>query len=144
MAALNRPGSIESDEHIKAIWNDDNRRLSLQIQNMTLRRYHKESRKALFEQADHIDDLQERIRDLERLVIQSQTREESTLKQTKVAVEGIIPLMHSAGAKPHYTKTRKVCKCETIHQLSIPTSILCAPRNQLSEACHDWQRLQRT
>jgi hypothetical protein len=47
MAALCRPGSLESDDQLKAAWHDNNRRLSLQLQNMMLRRFQKEARQVM-------------------------------------------------------------------------------------------------
>jgi hypothetical protein len=89
MAALCRPGRLESDDQLQAAWGDNNRQLSLQLQNMMLRRFQKEARQVMHDQVGYIDDLQERVRELERLVIQSQTREQVAIrKNSELALQG--------------------------------------------------------
>jgi hypothetical protein len=88
MAALCRPGSLESDDQLKAAWDDNNRRL--QFQNMMLRRFQKEARQVMHDQVGHIDDLQKRVRELERPVIQSQTREEVAIRKRSFKVPQIV------------------------------------------------------
>ncbi|KAG2114387.1 hypothetical protein DEU56DRAFT_919598 [Suillus clintonianus] len=80
IAVVSKPGPDDSDESLARIWDDDNRRLSLQMQNLFLRRSRKDAKIELDENTHLIDTLQERVRELETLIIQSQTREAETRK----------------------------------------------------------------
>ncbi|KAG2133736.1 hypothetical protein DEU56DRAFT_913853 [Suillus clintonianus] len=85
MAEANCPGPDDSDESLKNLWDDENRRGSIQIQNLALRRFRKIARDELNDQANVVDELRERVRELEILVIQSQTREDEARKQVSEA-----------------------------------------------------------
>ncbi|KAG1761943.1 hypothetical protein EDD22DRAFT_1050932 [Suillus occidentalis] len=78
---LSKPDPEGSEDSLVKLWDDDNRRASIQIQNLALRRFRKTARSDLKEQEIMIDDLQKQVRDLEKLVIQSQLNEEDTQKQ---------------------------------------------------------------
>ncbi|KAG0697916.1 hypothetical protein DFH29DRAFT_1003341 [Suillus ampliporus] len=81
MAELNQPRPDDSDKYLKKLWDDTNRRGSIQVQNLALRRFHKQAQEEFEGQADLIDELNEHVHELEKLVIQSQTREEEVRKQ---------------------------------------------------------------
>jgi hypothetical protein len=73
-ALLDRPSSTESDEVLRNLpWNDENRRLSIQLQNIALKKYWKESRQIIDEQANVVSSLQTRINELERLAFDALT-----------------------------------------------------------------------
>ncbi|KAG1855335.1 hypothetical protein DFJ58DRAFT_880844 [Suillus subalutaceus] len=76
MAELNRPGSDDSDESLVKMWDDENRRGFIQVQNLALQRFRKITREEFTDKCNKVNDLQERVHELEKLVIQAQTREE--------------------------------------------------------------------
>ncbi|KAG1828498.1 hypothetical protein EV424DRAFT_1536517 [Suillus variegatus] len=76
VAELNRPGSNESDESLRRLWDDDNRAGSIRIQNFALKGFRKAAKQDYAEKCEEVSDLLDRVKELERLVIEAQTREE--------------------------------------------------------------------
>ncbi|KAG2036963.1 hypothetical protein BDR03DRAFT_958162 [Suillus americanus] len=56
MAELNRPGSNDSDESLRKLWDDENRRNSIQVQNLALQRFRKVAKDEYTEQCNVIED----------------------------------------------------------------------------------------
>jgi len=81
VSRLSKSNTEESEDPLLGLWDENNRRASIQIQNITLQWFRKTTHLDLKEQEGQIEDLQQQIHDLEKLVIQSQQREEETWKQ---------------------------------------------------------------
>ncbi|KAG1725369.1 uncharacterized protein EDB91DRAFT_1254842 [Suillus paluster] len=64
MADLGRPGTDDPDKSLRYIWNDDNRCLSIQMQNIYLRRYCDQVKTRLTEQTELMNELQDRVQEL--------------------------------------------------------------------------------
>ncbi|KAJ8582027.1 hypothetical protein M405DRAFT_846680 [Rhizopogon salebrosus TDB-379] len=75
MAKMDRPGPDDPDESLRRIWDDDNRRLSIQMQNMYLRKYRNSAREQLDNQSELVVELRDRIQTLEKLVTDGLSRE---------------------------------------------------------------------
>ncbi|KAG1811960.1 hypothetical protein EV424DRAFT_1542275, partial [Suillus variegatus] len=76
IAELNRPGENESDESLRRLWDDDNRAGSIRIQNFALKGFRKAAKEDYAEKCEEVNGLLDRVKELERLVIEAQTREE--------------------------------------------------------------------
>ncbi|KAG1768668.1 hypothetical protein EDD22DRAFT_843948 [Suillus occidentalis] len=75
---VTRLSKPDPDDSLVELWDDDNRRASIQIQNIALRRFRKTAQVDLKEQEGQINTLQQRVNELEKLVIQSQLNEEES------------------------------------------------------------------
>jgi hypothetical protein len=60
-----RPKSTDPDASLRGIWDDDNRRASLQFQNLYLRKYRLGTRALLEEQAYQVKDLEQQVCELD-------------------------------------------------------------------------------
>jgi hypothetical protein len=78
---VSRLSKPDPEDSLIDLWDDENRRASLQIQNIALQRFRKTAQVDLKEQEGQIDNLQQRIKELEKLVIQSQSHEEDARRQ---------------------------------------------------------------
>ncbi|KAG2105019.1 uncharacterized protein F5147DRAFT_775338 [Suillus discolor] len=83
VARLSKPDPRDTDESLKRLWNDNNCCESLQVQNLALQRYRNLARIEFAEQGNLIENLKEQVRELQNLVIQSQSRENEAWKQTQ-------------------------------------------------------------
>ncbi|KAG1853557.1 hypothetical protein C8R48DRAFT_675825 [Suillus tomentosus] len=91
MAELNRPGENESDESLRRLWDDDNRAGSIRIQNFALKGFRKSAKEDYAQKCEEVDDLLDRVKELERLVIKAQTREEMAQKLIREAQRAPLP-----------------------------------------------------
>ncbi|KAG1846132.1 hypothetical protein C8R48DRAFT_677927 [Suillus tomentosus] len=91
MAELNRPGENESDESLRRLWDDDNRAGSIRIQNFALKGFRKSAKEDYAQKCEEVDDLLDRVKELERLVIEAQSREEMAQKLIREAQRAPLP-----------------------------------------------------
>ncbi|OJA13244.1 hypothetical protein AZE42_10318 [Rhizopogon vesiculosus] len=90
----------DPDESLGRIWNDNHRRLSIQLQNLYLRSFRKDARVRLNENTQLIDELNDKIRELENLVIASQSREEEARRLlTEAHRAPTVSIQATTGAK---------------------------------------------
>lgn len=87
MAEFNKPGPNESDESLRKLWDDENRGGSIRVQNFALKGFRKAAREQFTEKCEEVENLQERVRELELMVIEAQTREEMAQKLMKDAYQ---------------------------------------------------------
>ena len=85
LAGAARPGPDDPDASLGEIWDDDNRRRSLQYQNLYLRIQRQKARGDKNEHESQVLELRDRVRELEMLVIQSQERELEALNRVRDA-----------------------------------------------------------
>jgi hypothetical protein len=100
-----RPGLDDPDISLGRIWDNNNRRRSLQFQNIYLRRYRQHAKQNMNEHDHQVLELQERIRELETLVTKTLIREEEACKHIREAyssrtVSGQAPVNPSSGLPP--------------------------------------------
>ncbi|KAG1845719.1 hypothetical protein DFJ58DRAFT_893529 [Suillus subalutaceus] len=81
VAKLSKPGPGESEDSLQDLWDDNNQRESIQVQNLALRWFRKAAKEDIKEHLSRIDMLQEQVRGLEKLVIQNQLREDEACRQ---------------------------------------------------------------
>jgi hypothetical protein len=104
-AGTMRPGPDDPDPSLGRIWDDNNRRRSLQFQNIYLRQYRQHAKQNMNEHDRQVSELQERIRELETLVTKTLIREEEARKHVREAyssrtVSGQAPVNPSSGLPP--------------------------------------------
>jgi hypothetical protein len=85
LAGAARPGPDDPDASLGEIWDDDNRRRSLQYQNLYLRIQHQKAKSDKNKHESQVLELRDRVRELEMLVIQSQERELEALNRVRDA-----------------------------------------------------------
>ncbi|KAJ8580558.1 hypothetical protein M405DRAFT_869391 [Rhizopogon salebrosus TDB-379] len=104
-AGTMRPGMDDPDISLGRIWDDNNRRRSLQFQNIYLRQYRQHAKQNMNEHDRQVSELHERIRELETLVTKTLIREEEARKHVREAyssrtVSGQAPVNPSSGLPP--------------------------------------------